>query len=586
MNRKHLSAGVLGWSFFVLCLGPALYAAQNDWTGGGNGYWTNDNHWSLVTAPGNTDFVTITNASSAYDVTIDSGTPAGNLTISNLLVGFGSLTAPTQTLFITDAAAPFFVNHVTNTLTLVNYSGAIVVSNSTFQIQQHRGASESVVLGRLIVGSNSLVHVFNTGSDRGLNIQHGGQAFFDNATVVITNGVNGKLRVGVSSASVRLSTVSATNTLFRTELIEMSAGARVFIDNTANTNLNDVRGFFFSGQNSRSGTVATVVGGRYNASITMFNNAHFTNIGATITRAQQSIVIGRSGGGADVEAADYVVIGGTNLLTGINGGNSEVSLGAGNFVNGFGVTGRMHQVSGLLNANALNLGQVSNSVGVFQMDGGTVVLTNFFFNTIYDRNALKVGSTYGKGLYAQDGGSVFAGEVRLGAGAEQFQVGSTATLTVIGSNGFVSAAPITSSNAFDFAGTLVFAPRGNVLTQQLTLAGQYLGGNTDGYSNNFSLGTLDLSAFSPSNRLQLTAPAGVLDAALYVGTISPIATGALASALTVFYLPELNQSLYFGAPQGIYALEGGGFLMPIPEPSALVCMIATACLFLSRRRQR
>jgi hypothetical protein len=246
----------------------------------------------------------------------------------------------------------------------------------------------------------------------------------------------------------------------------------------------------------------------------------------------------------------------------------------------------MHQVSGLLNANALNVGQISNSIGVFRMEAGTVILTNYMTAGDNARNALKVGSTYGKGLYSQEGGDLFAGEVLLGAGAEQFRVDAGATLTIIGSNGFVSAAPLSAASGFDFDGTLRFAPRGGTLTQQLTLAGMDLGGSTDGYSNNFSIATLDLSAFSPSNRLQLAAPSGVLDPALYVGTISPIATSALVSAFTVFYLPEFNQGLFFGAPQGIYALSGGGFLMPIPEPSVAALVPLGGLLVLWVRRQR
>lgn len=166
-----------------------------------------------------------------------------------------------------------------------------------------------------------------------------------------------------------------------------------------------------------------------------------------------------------------------------------------------------------------------------------------------------------------------------------FSVGNLATIEIRGAAGVTNAMLAANAGAFAFDGTLKFDPAlAFAQTQTLLWAGQDLGATFAGFSNNFAIGTLDLSGFTSSNRLLLGTYASQSSTALYVRTISAIATNALISGFTVYYDGALNPDL----GQQIYSLNGGGILMPvaIPEPGSLALLAAGAAAVLLRRRRR
>ncbi len=230
----------------------------------------------------------------------------------------------------------------------------------------------------------------------------------------------------------------------------------------------------------------------------------------------------------------------------------------------------------------LEVGSDKTGAGRFVMSSGTLIASNIF-----------VGSATADGYYEQTAGSAIVSNklvLRKGAslGAERFKVSSGASMTfkgfgmeLAGSGSF-----LVDAADWDTLGSFIFDPLPGIVTQQLTVAGLNLGGSTAGYTNNFAIGTLDLSSYSAANRLQLVAPDTTVSTSLYVSVISPIATNALISSYDVYYLPELNPILFTGGDQGRYSLTGGGFLVPIPESSPWLLGGLASLLLAVRRRFR
>lgn len=234
----------------------------------------------------------------------------------------------------------------------------------------------------------------------------------------------------------------------------------------------------------------------------------------------------------------------------------------------------------LLLSGNLALGSDKTGAGRLVMNSGGLVASNVL-----------LGSSVGDGYYEQLGGTATISnrivfQKGTTVGAQRFIVDDGATLTFLGLGMELAGAGslLVDAADWDTDGSFIFAPVPSISTQQLIVAGQDIGGNVLGYNNNFALGSLDLSAYDAADRLLVLDAGTFADPALYVETISPIATNALISSIDIYYLPELNPLLYAGGDSGKYLLTGGGFLLPIPEPGTAALVLAGMGLLMIRQR--
>lgn len=546
-----------------------------------SGDWDDPGQWSLATPPSATDISLLTNGTVSYTSSIDSATDPTTLTIFGMVVGFNSGTT-TQTLSIADAPA-VFLQQSTN---FIQQRGVISLDNSTMQ-----ALTNIINFGVITADNSSTVIVSQTASGgNGLVLGKGAKLFMNGGRLIATNAaLNSITQIGSpSGAFAGYGTLAVTNTLLNLNTLQVLEGS-VYLANSGLTETNTFRGVTL-GQSLGAVSRFTVEGGNYSSLFLQLSGAPapaggpgpvFTNRGA------HWVVSGSISLGGSVANANYILDGGTNRVNRLGAESGKVVVTAGS-----GQTSTFTVVNGgLLTANG-GTGSASDQDGfivnafpggsaVFRLIDGTVVVTNA--NGTLGTGRFLVNN----GVYDQQSGLVIADRLALGASLQSFTVDSDAELRLRGAAALSNASLLSVSNSFRFDGKLTLTPASGVITQTLMLAGLDLGGNVLGYSNNFSIGDLDLSAFSAANRLLLQSQHAAPNPALYVGAISANATNQLISSFTVYYLPELNQDLYFGAPQGTYALTGGGFLMPIPEPTAgvffLVGVATVACLRSQRK---
>ena len=125
------------------------------------------------------------------------------------------------------------------------------------------------------------------------------------------------------------------------------------------------------------------------------------------------------------------------------------------------------------------------------------------------------------------------------------------------------------------------------VTHQFTWPGADLGAIASGYTNNFSIGTLELQAGGSITILDGNATSGV---GIYVETLELDGGLSQISSITgnganIYYDPAQTGNAYLN--DGTYSLQGGGSISPVPEPSTWAMLVGGfGSLLVLRKRRR
>ncbi len=441
--------------------------AQNiNWTDAGSGFWTNAASWSLAAAPSNNPNVNIVNAGSKT-VTIDAGTPAGNLTITNLAV-YSTAFGATNTLYLSGNSSAL---NVLGTLTLgsgAGQAGALVMDNGgqlvatnnpiyvgitgigNMTVSNGQWLANAVTVGNS-AGSSGTLNIFggtniwtgnspignNAGATGVVNVT-GGQLVATNSagnleTYVGLTGIGNmtvsggqwladSLYVGVFSQSSGTLTFSGGTNLFKrfqiaafsasaTGNVFLTGGQLVMTNNTSYVGQSGVGAMTVSGGQLLAGRIS--VGEGLGSSGTL-NISGGTNVLLNILDIGSSAV-GATGvvnvtGGQLVttNSATYVGDSGVGAMTVSNGTwlGSRVYVG-----NNAGSKGTLN-ISGGTNLLAIGLyvGSSAGATGAVNVTGGNFTVTNA------GTGQLVVGSS-GAGLFTLSGGAVSADQLWVTNGA-------------------------------------------------------------------------------------------------------------------------------------------------------------------------
>jgi hypothetical protein len=557
----------------------------NRWTGS-TGDWTNTANWSAGAAPVPTDLVFITNVSGSYTVTIDAGTTASTLTNFNLTVGNNlSPGTTTQTLSIVNAPIPLVIQSSLTNLRrgiILADGSSIVVATNFLQSGQLQMAGSGWSL--------SVANSLSTGGGLSIGSSGGAVASFSGGSVIVTNANNTATLI-LGNNSIGAGNLFVTNTLLRVSSYSQGTG-RAYIDNSGLAATNLLRNVTVSVLGDTAASL-TLFGGIYDGtigSVALGSGSSGSSVTSTITNrgAVWLMTNGAFNIGSTAGTRGFFVLnGGTNRTSrGASADTGEMRIGS-----TLGGTGTLTVVSGLLTADgdsslsangAIAVGAVNGSVGTLNIFGGRVVVTN---SAALGNNATVRMGVRGQGFFNMTNGTMLADRFVLGTNAQSFVVGKDALIEIKQAVAFSNVAPLSLTNNFAFDGTLKFSPATATMTQQFQLAGLDLGASFNGYSNNFAIGTLDLSSFGAGNRLRVVSPFNLPSTGLYVHAISAIATNQLISSFNIYYEDVLNPALN----SETYALTGGGSLIPIitiPEPSALLFACAGLWALFLRRRSR
>jgi Bacterial TSP3 repeat len=397
-------------------------AQANSWTNGTGGFWHTPGNWSLGTPPDNTQSGTfITNGIANQTVTLNSSTPVGNLTISNL--NLSSPPGTTNTLSVSNLVAP---------LQIINFGtfnpGSIVnIANSTLLVEGTNSSSMFVNGAFNILGGAAVTNANNC-----LIGQSAGTLTIDSGTMTINGGTfnsEGVLTVGNNFKGALWllnGGLITTNNMFVGSLVagEFDRGQVTISNGTWRARA--VYASFFSGGN---GTITFAGGtstmdtlgfgfgsGAKNATVWVTGNSTVLGTNVTISMdsalAQMTIsngLVQASGvavGGSQISAyGTLTIVGGSlkasgRLGVGVLGGTVWITGGElvvsnnGTSTSITGINSSQIVISnGFARLGALTVGQIGQSAGVTNsliVAGGTNTYNGNI--TIFATNPLAVAS--------------------------------------------------------------------------------------------------------------------------------------------------------------------------------------------------
>jgi hypothetical protein len=287
---------------------------------------------------------------------------------------------------------------------------------------------------------------------------------------------------------------------------------------------------------------------------------------------------------------------GSKLLAqgGLANNNGLIVLGGGSFdaagpVNNTGqITGWGSFGTGGLNNN----GSVNLTGGVTQLNGSVTnsagrtlqvaynpatftgsVVNNGMLQTI-NTTVVFAGGFTNNGVLRSDPSTLRFSDLTVGSGGV-FSAASGDRFEVSGS--FVNLS--TQAQAWDTgAASLLFDGVGR---QTLVLAGHDVGADPAGYRANFAWGRIELASATGLD-IHGAAPGSALYAGAFVLDGGLPQLTAIHSAANIYYDPAFADNFYLGGAS--YAMDGGGLLTPVPEPSPWA-LLAAGLLWLTTRRR-
>jgi hypothetical protein len=427
----------------VLGLLPALaQAAVNTWTnsGTGDGLWATGVNWKLGAAPSSTDNnVYITNAVSKT-VTINDSTPAGNLTVSNLVVEAPS--GATNTLLLSGNTTPLVCVSVSNGVSLslgdsaAGKVGALVVDGGSLVTTNDWGNAITKV-GALGTGimtvsngtwqGNQLYLGYNNGNGT-LNLIGGTNSFG-----FTTNGTGGQLYIGSAGGSTGtvdkigglLVTTNGAWTVGYNGYGNMTASGGVWYGYAVNVAGNSGQGVLnlIDGTNQFFGNLIIATGPTGSVSVTR------GKLVVTNGAAKAALTVGKSGVG-NFEVTNAQVIANSVYIGDLSGRGSMTVVGGqltlkditlGNAGNGtlnlYGATTTVTSVVSLGCASG-GVGTLNLVGGYLSMAGNFVVGNNVSFNcaATISNNATLMCNVFGVGNISS--GNQGSNRVTIAAGGQ------------------------------------------------------------------------------------------------------------------------------------------------------------------------
>ena len=416
----------------------------NRWNAAVSGFWQTAGNWSAGLPTNSHAIIEITNATTKT-VTINSATPAANLTISNLVVrGFG---AGINTLQLTNAPAATL--RVLSSLTL-GTNAVLVVTNSAVQVDGLLGGNldiDGIVSNRaagVIATTNSEIYVGRTSPGQLFN--HNGSILANNIAVAFVASAPGTLTISGGSCTLSNSltigvnaggtgTVWVTGGLLNvpqlsTTIGSLGVGAMTVSNGTVLANNVVVS----ASANSRG--ALTIAGGTLAASGTL-----------------------RVGGTTGTATGSVWITGGQLVIT-----NAPASVGAGS---GFVVDGSVT----LTNGSSITVSNVPTVVGnsgsgSLMIHGGSMLVSNLVVaNLAGSRGTITFAGGTNRTLRATSIalGAASTGTVWITGGLLQLTntfvsaVGSVGSGELILSNGTLRSGPLTIGSSLGSAGTLTVA---------------------------------------------------------------------------------------------------------------------------------
>ncbi|HPA19385.1 MAG TPA: hypothetical protein PLU30_16685 [Verrucomicrobiae bacterium] len=475
--------------------------------------------------------LTISNGGAVHDNNGYVGYNAASASNNTVLVtGTGSVWSNRSDLTVGNAGSG-------NSLTVAD--GAVVHDNNGYVGYQTSTTNNAVWVtgGGSLWSNRSDLYVGNYGSGNSLTVSNGG----------IVHDNNGFVGYNTSSSSNAV-WVTGGGSLWtnRSDLTVGYSGKGNSLT-ISNGGAVAARNVYISSQPAATGNVIRIDGGilRAVSNVTVGAAGSLEVASGTLDVGRMVTNRGSLSGAGTFKALQIV-----NERQATFTGNAQIQAG---YRNSSGATTEVAHATG-----AVFQGPVTNAAGaVFKNTGGLVQFLAIFEN---------------QGLYASDPATNQFTTFSVGPGGSV--AGGAGDLFEFDGD-FLNKS--TNAAAFDLASAEVaFAGGGSHIFE---LAGVDLGANAYGYASNFAIGVLTLGAGDVLTLLD--GNTGNAGTALYVGVFNAD-TNSITSAFNIYYDADLNLAL----GGGTYELNGGGFLIAIPEPGPIFAVMASAAALLGLRRFR